>query len=315
MEKNDREEDEEEIDPTESEQFKIAEDYGSAVVPKRFPRTLVIAISTHGTIRRGEHDFKVPDGITLVKVNAVIPSVCNIITSEDMKTTADFITEEISKTPVLDAKNLVELSREIKDDIVEKVKASKLRTEAYVRQERKAGETESLLDELAFLNSFARGYSVIDATGSEMVNKHYLRQNKVALNPTGDWQINALNIEGQPDLLNEVEKANGRRSTRFSDPEITFEELVNFCISMGSSRFLVFDFSCADVTDEDGSAVFSEDERSRRHFANDALKEGVLYGGKTKKSKRKRKSKNTLKRSNKKRRSRKITRRRRYKVK
>jgi hypothetical protein len=288
------ENEEEERGPTESEQFKIAEDYGSAVVPNKFPKTLVIAISTHGTIRAGKGDFKVPDGVTLVKVNAVIPSVCNIISSNDMKNASDFITEEIvEKTPVLDTKNLIVLASEIKDDLIEKVKGSKDQTDKYVKQERKSGESESLNVELAFLNSFARGYNVLDATGKYMANKYYSRENSAALNPTGDWQIKALNVAGQPDLINEVERANKRRSTGTSEAEITFEELINFCIEKGARRFLVFDFSCANVTDEDLNDIFSNDERWRRHFANNMRKKGVIYGGRTKRVKRK--SRKTLK--------------------
>ncbi len=305
-------EEEEERGSTESEQFKIAEDYGSAVVPNKFPKTLVIAISTHGTIRAGEKNFQVPHGVSLVKVNAVIPSVCNIITSNDMKTASDFITEEIDKTPVLDTKDLLILASEIKDDLVEKVKGSKDQTDAYVKQEKKAGESESLHVELAFLNSFARGYKVFDATGQQMINKYYSRENEAALNPTGDWQIKALNVAGQPDLINEVERENERRSTRTSDPEITFEELINFCIGKGARRFLIFDFSCANVTDEDLYDIFSHDERNRRHYANSMTKYGTPYGGKTKRTKRK--SRKTLKKKStkksKKARRKKVTRRR-----
>ena len=81
---------------------------------------------------------------------------------------------------------------------------------------------------------------------------------------------------------------------------------------MGSRRFLIFDFSCANVTDEDFNEVLSHDERSRRYFANNMLKEGVLYGGKTKRTKQK--SKKTLKKKSKKSRLRKITRRRKRKT-
>jgi hypothetical protein len=322
------EENEEERDPTESEQFKIAQDYGASIVPKKFPKTLVIAISTHGTIRADKADlnFTVPSGVTLVKVNAVIPSVCNIISSNDMKNASDFITEEINKinktpvldtknetpvldtkneTPVLDTKDLLVLASEIKDHIVKKVSNSVDQTDTYVRQQRKAGESESLTDELAFLNSFARGYRVIDATGKQMINKYYSRENSDALNPTGDWQIKALNVEGQPDLINEIERANDRRSTRTSDAEITFEELINFCIKKGSRRFLVFDFSCANVADEDRKDVLLTD-RDRRNFASAKLKDGTAYGGKTKKIKRK--SRKTLKKKLKKARRKKITR-------
>jgi topoisomerase IA-like protein len=108
----------------------------------------------------------------------------------------------------------------------------------------------------------------------------------------GDWQIKALNVDGQPDLINEVEIANDRRSTRTTDAETTFEEIINFCVKKGAHRFLVFDFSCANVADEDRNAVFSTD-RAQRYFANSLLKDGTAYGGKTKRTKRK--SRKTLK--------------------
>ena len=292
------EEDMDEKGPTESEQFKIAQDYGAAIVPEEFPRTLVIAISTHGTIRSDKPEkFTIPQGITLVKVNAVIPSVCNVVTSEDMKGASDFITEEINKTPVLATKDLVELSLDIKNDIVKRVSDSVDQADTYVRQQKKAGESEDLRDYTTFLNSFARGYRVIDATGQQMLNKHYSRETGTELNSVGDWQIKALNVDGQPDLINEVERANDRRSTRTTDSETSFEELINFCIEKGARRFLVFDFSCANVADEDRNAVLLTD-RDRRNFASGLLKDGTAYGGKTKKSKRK--SKKTLKRATKK---------------
>jgi len=301
-----KEDEEEKRGPTESEQFKIAEDYGRAVVPETFPKTLVIAISTHGTIRPDEPAFEVPDGITLVKVNAVIPSVCNIIVSEDMKSASDFITKKINETPVLDTKDLMVLASDIIPNLLEKVKGSVHQAEGYVKDEKKAEKPESLTDELAFLNSFARGYRVIDATGRQMTNKHYSRENKDALNPAGDWQIKALNVEGEPDLINEIERANHRRSTQTSDAETTFKEIINFCIEKGSRRFLVFDFSCANVADEDRNDVLLTD-RDRRNFANATLKDDTAYGGKTKKSKRK--SSRATKKSKKTRR-RKVTRRR-----
>jgi len=304
------EEEEEEERPTESEKFKIAEDYGSAVVPEEFPRTLVIAISTHGTIRSDKPEkFTIPQGITLVKVNAVIPSVCNVITSEDMKSAADFITEEVDKFSVLDTKDLLILASEIRDHIVKKVKGSVVQADAYVREKKKAGEFEDLSNYITFLNNFARGYRVIDVTGQQMLNKHYSRENKDALNSVGDWQIKALNVHGQPDLINEVERANGRRSTRSTDAETSFEELINFCIEKGARRFLVFDFSCANVADENRDPVFST-ERDRRNFVINTL--DIAYGGKTKKIKQK--SRKTLKKretkKSKKMRSQKITRRR-----
>lgn len=306
-----QEEDVDEKGPTESEQFKIAQDYGAAIVPEEFPRTLVIAISTHGTIRADKPEkFTIPRGITLVKVNAVIPSVCNVITSEDMKSASDFITEEINKTPVLDTKDLVELSLVIKNDIVKKVSDSVDLADTYVRQQKKEGESEDLSNYITFLNSFARGYRVIDVTGQQMLNKHYSRETGTELNSGGDWQIKALNVDGQPDLISEVERANDRRSTRTTEAETSFEELINFCISKGARRFLVFDFSCANVADEDRNAVLSTD-RDRRNFASRLLKDGTAYGGKTKKIKRK--SKKTLKRAtkkSKKSRQRKITHRR-----
>jgi hypothetical protein len=301
------EESEEERDPTESEQFKIAEDYGASIVPETFPKTLVIAISTHGTIRSDKPEkFTIPPKITLVKVNAVIPSVCNVIGPEDMKSASDFITEEINKTPVLDTKDLMVLASEMKDHIVEKVKGSKDETDEYVRQKKKTGKSEDLSNYITFLNSFARGYRVIDVTGKQMLNKHYSRENKDALNSVGDWQIKALNVAGQPDLINEVERSNDRRSTRTTDAETSFEELINFCIEKGAIRFLVFDFSCANVADEDRKDVLLTD-RAQRYFASSMLKDGTAYGGKTKRTKRK--SSKATKKSKKTRRQ-KVTRRR-----
>jgi len=296
--------DDDERDPTESEEFKTAEEYGSAAVPKTFPRTLVIAVSTHGTIRTFQEKFKVPEGITLVKVNAVIPSVCNIVAPQDMKDANELITKKVNERRHLDSTDLVSLSSKITYEIIKKVTGSKNETDSFVKEQRKAGEVEEIKVELAFLDSFARGYSVQNIEpGSTMINKVYLRKNSEARNKEGDWQIKALNIAGQPDLINEVENANGERSTRYKEAEITFEQLINFCMDKGSRRFLIFDFSCANVTDEFGNDAFDGDERCRRSFARETLKEGKNWGGKTKR--RRRRNKKSKKRS------RKITRRKR----
>ena len=78
-----------------SEQFKEAEEEGALIVPDSLPRTVVLSISTHGNIILGKPSFDVHPDITLVKMNSVIPSVCNFVLEENLQKVNDIITKEI----------------------------------------------------------------------------------------------------------------------------------------------------------------------------------------------------------------------------
>jgi hypothetical protein len=91
-------------------------------------------------------------------------------------------------------------------------------------------------------------------------------------------------VPGQPDLMSQIELENRRRTGRTGEAVTDLKEIITFCIKKGSNRILIFDFSCANVTDAYRNDYFSTD-RERRAFANEMLKSGK-WGGQTKKVKK-----------------------------
>jgi hypothetical protein len=265
-----------------SEQFKEAEHEGALIVPDSLPRTVVLSISTHGNIILGKPSFDVHPDITLVKMNSVIPSVCNFVLEENLQKVNDIITKEILRLPNLNSTNLLTFCSEIRENVIKESKETVDSIFTDVSTKKRTGETEDLDIQMPFLHSYDRGYAIINGTGSTMTNKKYSRTNADAINKFGDWQIKILNIEGQPDIMIDVERACGRRSSPSGEAVVYLSEVIDFCASKGTRRFLIFDFSCANVTDEDNDDVFTN-ERDRRKFANDMLKNGK-WGGKTIKS-------------------------------
>jgi hypothetical protein len=269
---------------TTSEAFKVAEKKGTSAAVEMWPKTLVLSISTHGYIVYEKPPYDLPDDLIVVKMNSVIPSVCNFILGENLKKINDFITKKIQETPTLNSTNLVNFCSEIRDRVISEASESEQSIFADTTEKKKKGSTEDLDIQLPFLHSFDKGYAIINATNSSITNKMYSRENETAENVYGDWQIKALNLPGQPDLMSQIELENGRRTGRSGEAVTDLKEIITFCIKKGSNRILIFDFSCANVTDAYRNDYFSTD-RERRAFANEMLKSGK-WGGQTKKVKK-----------------------------
>ena len=274
---------------TTSEAFKVAEKKGTSAAVEMWPKTLVLSISTHGYIVYEKPPYDLPDDLIVVKMNSVIPSVCNFILGENLKKINDFITQKIQQTPALNSTNLVNFCSEIRDHVISEASESEQSIFADTTEKKKKGSTEDLDIQLPFLHSFDKGYAIINATNSSITNKMYSRENETAENVYGDWQIKALNLPGQPDLISQIELENGRRTGRTGEAVTDLKEIITFCIKKGSNRILIFDFSCANVTDAYRNDYFSTD-RERRMYANEMLKSGK-WGGQTKKVKKTRKYK------------------------
>jgi len=223
-----------------------------------------------------------------------MPTICNHVNEADVVHINELITNKINGTPVLDAKDLRQICDDLRPTLLAYSDASiegiyvgiKEKLKKKERGEVLSEEEEQALErEQAYLHSVDRGYIVVDGTGSEMINKQYVRDNKDALNPFGDWQIKALNLPGQPDLINEIERANGRMSgARLGEATTSLKEIINFCASRGSERILIFDLTCSNVTND--SSYEREDffkgkdaDRDRRAYAQDILESGLKWGG------------------------------------
>ena len=284
-------EEHEPIKLTEQNRFQIAEYVGQTIVPARFPKTLVLSISSHGNIERDAQLIQPPPGIRVVKMNSVIPNIANFISEETLKAANDYITKKIEETPSLDSANLVKICEELRSEIVKYAK----KTEFDVEKGLKSGYDEHKDLIIPFLHSVDRGYSIIQSIGQDkwsrgsMLNKKYTRTNVERINPFGDWQIKALNVPGQPDIMLDVEQENGRRSApgRNGEAVVWLSEIIDFCVKRGAKRLLIFDFSCGCMIDDEGNDI---DPREGRAFAREMIKQGISGG-----SKKRKQNKNTKK--------------------
>jgi uncharacterized protein YxeA len=109
-----------------------------------------------------------------------------------------------------------------------------------------------------------------------------------------DFQIQALNLEGHPDLLDYMIRKT--RSMRFI--EITLKDIVNECVKKGVKELIIFDYSCSNILDNDTGKQKSRITRSvRRNIEreNQSIIEYPNFGDSPKKNRSRKSSRSSQK--------------------
>ena len=232
-----------------------------------FPKKILLSITTHGVLKTWKSErgyvadtFKIPEGITLFKINVSSLGECNFMTAESVR---DFtkivkryepyiIRSRLNKSDKkLTKKKLKYISSTIKTkEQEEEIKDLQDEVTDFFKQIRKGEKlNDTDLERFKLLSSYVdaydRSYKVsIFTSGEETTNKTYSRTNIEATKT--DWVIKALNMKGQPDLL-----AYLFTQTRGGRSEITLQDLVDFLKSKGVEEIFLVDFSCSVFQDID----------------------------------------------------------------
>jgi hypothetical protein len=276
-----------------------------------YPETVILAVTTHGEIptfitadrMHAPVTFELPEGMTLKKVSAVAPGVCNIMHTIDAD---EYIQDIINWVKTLKPKEL--LTEDIGSEVASYLKEEDYENE-YIPISRKiqdnrrkknrnfAHEDDDEDDDkelVRYLDNWNKNYkqgsysnpakrlrsSTKNPPRTEVLNKFYARKNDSELfRGVWDFQIIALNVVGYPDIMREIEGRSHKGSS-----SVFLDEIVTFLHDKGVKNIILIDLSCSSFDDE-----YNEmDDRTIRLLQRELLSKG-LHGGK-KKSRRLRKT-------------------------
>jgi len=266
-----------------------------------YPSEVILSITAHGGIELTKKDvpsyFTVPEGIKITKLSAVVPGVCNLVSPDDTEEFNKHILEVIRKLETrrsrrsrsrsrsksmapqykrMDAKTLSKMITHFQSTIVD----SDQEVHKTTRQSRRNGEPDSESEEYIFHSD--KSYRVCKyKPGQTIINKVYARNEKEIVTPW-DLKINAMNVEGRPDLIQEIK---GRRGYLRGEEENTFvylKEIVDFLTQRGVKHIILLDFSCSVFGRETDDFTNPEDIKINKTMANHLRRELIdkcKFGG------------------------------------
>lgn len=224
---------------------------------QQYPEFVIIQATSHGGIELDDEDnpveFQLPPGMTVSKLSAVTPGVCNVLTpaisnffTRVLLFNKHLILELLEYMQTRSLEDIVELGTpRLIEDLIKLFKGKDIHTVEQVEARMKAsGEIDP--DLLEYIHSFDQSYSYTPKR-MRMVNKLYSRSSKEyfseGIEGAWDYKINVLNIPGHPDLIREIA---GRKHHEFS--EISTKEIMGFLYERGVRGVFFVDFSCSTYT-------------------------------------------------------------------
>jgi hypothetical protein len=261
----------------------------------------IIQVTTHGIIPlndKGEPElFKLPPGMTLIKMSAVTPGVCNFLESNiSYYTTSTILKNMTSINRLLNheatsGEPLSETSKQYFNSL-----ANLFRNGDTLQVKEIASRVQSRLsqsvktfvdpDEVDYFHTLDRNYVLTLFKDEQLVaNKLYERSDKefFGVQPgdpdskthTWDFKVNRLDQPGQPDLMMVINTRPVSRSKVSAISDVSLKELLFYLRGTGVKNVIIFDFSCS---------AFSSDEELVDTTTR-VLRRGLAgyYGGKNKK--------------------------------
>lgn len=274
----------------------------------------VVQITTHGMIplsKKGKPKlFKLPKGMTLIKMSAVVPGVCNFMDPINAHYSANFILEKeimtelnTHLTAIGISGEMSKISQEFFDGTLARI-FRKLDTrivkgiESSVQSKKRTKLSQDVSQRAAdYVHKLDKNYVVTLFKNKQLVvDKVYQRSNKesfgiqtLALDArthTYDFKLNRLDQQERPDLM--ITPSNKRplrpkEGEEYEYAAVSLEELLHDLNIKGVKNVVIFDFSCS---------VFGGtlDDRTVRTLRASILDNG-RYGGKNKTPKHRSKNK------------------------
>jgi hypothetical protein len=255
-----------------------------------YPKTVVIAITCHGTIvinnKTNEPEtFNIPNKMKIIKLSAVTPGVCNFTVDEDMdkfiKTILDKEhkkeMEKGIKKPTTYVKTLANLYQNIEEETLKETVKASTDSNENIRKE--------------YIHNLDKRYKIVNYNKKhpKIINKLYTRNNKTEQNISEwDFGIFALNVLGKPDLITLLKG----RSYTDANVSVNLEEIIYFLKGKGVEQIILLDMSCSNFEYEDNTSL---DERTTRTIRNTLTKQNLNGGYRKKRTMRKMKNKNKSK--------------------
>lgn len=252
----------------------------------RFPETVVLSITTHGSIPTcdtGVRMMTVPEGMTITRVNAIPLGVANMASESDSDNMSNLIRKVYADTTFTD------------DEKLGIVMTQMNRQQGMIRKAVEKAEKNPVQMSKDFIRRSSDPVQArVHKAGEEMIDKEFVRGTYEGYESAYDFKINILNVPGSPDLLRMI--ATGRTIAPTRQMQYRENALINLYMiavylkNQGVKNIVLFDFSCAVMdsgTDRDVRA-------KRRRLGNEG------FNGGKKKTKRRQPKKTKTRKANKK---------------
>ena len=205
------------------------------------PETLVVFITTHGEIpiEAGRPVmFAVPSDITITKLSAVAPGVCNLADEADTNAVVASFVRAAAEYP-----------GKVVDVIRPELEALQAGVVSSVARQ-PAKETTEV--ERQFLRHADRGLRVAKYNpGALMLQKQYSRSDDEGLGMAFDFKMTMLNVAGRPDLFQLYTTGGTGVLTRSAAGEstggINLSGLIEYVAAMGVRHLVLLDYSCSAI--------------------------------------------------------------------
>ena len=232
----------------------------------QYPEVLVLSITMHGELSDVTgNEVYLPEGLSVFKINASPPYLCNILDSEQVLRMHSSIERLLPCGNVMErltGRGLQKVAEDIQrglrarqneilmlDTLKQNVKDKKLKSERR-SSPKKSSKTDELssseasvdseIEEFINLNTY---FEMQECTGKVMINKIFERTAKDTKRAhKEDMSITAINMAGHPDLINEIYARKGRAVPGLATT--TTKELLEFVAQRRIKGVIIVDFSC-----------------------------------------------------------------------
>ena len=238
-----------------------------------FPKKVILAITTHGSIpvSKGTHRIlRVPENMKITKINATSYGICNMLhpTSVD-----DYIKELNKIIPSIMKSNDMDEYYETMQPVIKflvKEEQQKiipqLQKTSHIKYKERYQNMEYIYQRK---NELSYKISVFNSN-DDLINKVYERssEDKITIN---DFVIKALNVVGQPDLMNILSTKSsykGKDGKDETEEKIKLNIIIEYLKSKGVEEVVIIDSSCSNLFDEETDTWLSEREIRRIRRSN-----------------------------------------------
>lgn len=262
-----------------------------------YPEFVIVQATSHGGIELDDQgnpiEFQLPPEMTVTKLSAVTPGVCNVLSSEVSNYFTRVLIANIAiileMLEYMQAQRLEDIAEmgtpRLVEDLIKLFKGRDIETVKRVEERMRAsGGTDKEL--LNYIHGFDQSYSYIPKR-MQMLNKLYSRSSQEyfsgGFEGTWDYKINVLNVVGHPDLIREIA---GR--THHEGSEISTKDIMEFLYEKGVRGVFFVDFACSNYIEPRGLEPITP---TAQRATTRGLRIRGLNGGKSKSKKLKRKGK------------------------
>jgi len=279
---------------------------GAFKEPQR--KLVIIAITTHGGIPidpQGKvSTYTIPEGMTLTKLNAVVPGVCNLASHEDTENALTSILENIRNFAADELKTKAELVSGVAACLkLQSREVVKNTASSQLKDARTGHDDIQCRDFVRMAGGMYRIATKI--VGEKVIDKIYTRDVTELTETPWDLKIHLLTEPGYPDLMRE---SVGRRSGRVAERDdvndfIYLHDIMDKLKTRYPTQMLdivLVDLTCSIFGDfetdftQPGMTEVELTERAQRLLRRHLLEQG-LFGGKRRKIKRDKKTKQNKK--------------------